>query len=46
MTRRKRRGDPRAALAGGAAKLGALDYLPKPFDRDQLLQIIRGVLVR
>ena len=29
-----------------AVKLGALDYLPKPFERDQILEAVRGVLAR
>ncbi len=29
-----------------AIKLGARDYLPKPFEREQILQAVRGVLVR
>ena len=33
-------------LAKEAIKLGALDYLPKPFERDQILETIRGVLTR
>ena len=33
-------------LAKEAVKLGALDYLPKPFEREQILQAVRGVLVR
>ena len=33
-------------LAKEAIKLGALDYLPKPFERDQILHAIQGVLVR
>ena len=31
-------------LAKEAIKLGAVDYLPKPFERDQILSAIRGVL--
>ncbi len=31
-------------LAKEAVKLGAMDYLPKPFERDQILKAIRGVL--
>ena len=31
-------------LAKEAVKLGALDYLPKPFERDQILEAVRGVL--
>ena len=33
-------------LAKEAVKLGALDYLPKPFERDRILSSIRGVLTR
>lgn len=31
-------------LAKEAVKLGAVDYLPKPFDRDHLLRTVRGIL--
>ena len=31
-------------LAQEAIKLGARDYLPKPFERDQVLAAVRGVL--
>ncbi len=31
-------------LAKEAVKLGALDYLPKPFERDQILSAVRGAL--
>lgn len=31
-------------LAKEAVKLGAVDYLPKPFERDQILNAVRGVL--
>ena len=33
-------------LAKEAIKLGALDYLPKPFERDRILSSVRGVLER
>ncbi len=33
-------------LAKEAVRLGALDYLPKPFERDHILNAIRGVLAR
>ena len=33
-------------LAKEAVKLGALDYLPKPFEREQILDAVRGVLVK
>ena len=33
-------------LAKEAVKLGALDYLPKPFERDRVLSAVRGVLTR
>ena len=33
-------------LAKEAVKLGALDYLPKPFEREQILDAVRGVLAR
>ena len=33
-------------LAKEAVKLGALDYLPKPFERDQILAAVRGVLAQ
>ena len=33
-------------LAKEAVKLGALDYLPKPFEREQILNAVRGVLAR
>ena len=33
-------------LAKEALKLGALDYLPKPFEREQILNAVRGVLAR
>ena len=32
-------------LAKEAIKLGAMDYLPKPFERDHILTAIRGVLM-
>ena len=31
-------------LAKEAVKLGALDYLPKPFERDQILEAVKGAL--
>lgn len=31
-------------LAKEAVKLGALDYMPKPFEREQVLNAVRGVL--
>ena len=31
-------------LAKEAVKLGALDYMPKPFEREQVLTAVRGVL--
>ncbi|MBI1992498.1 MAG: response regulator [Candidatus Omnitrophica bacterium] len=31
-------------LAKEAVRLGAVDYLPKPFDRDHLLRTVRGIL--
>ena len=31
-------------LAQEAVKLGAMDYLPKPFERDQILRAVKGVL--
>ncbi len=33
-------------LAKEAIKLGALDYLPKPFEREQIVNAVRGVLTR
>jgi DNA-binding response OmpR family regulator len=33
-------------LAKEAVKLGALDYMPKPFEREQVLSAVRGVLAR
>ena len=33
-------------LAKEAVRLGALDYLPKPFEREQILNAVRGVLAR
>ena len=33
-------------LAKEAVKLGALDYMPKPFEREQVLAAVRGVLTR
>jgi len=31
-------------LAKEAVRLGALNYLPKPFEREQILDAVRGVL--
>ena len=31
-------------LAKEAVKLGAMDYLPKPFERDQILSAVRGAI--
>ena len=31
-------------VAKEAVKHGAMDYLPKPFERDHLLSTIRGIL--
>lgn len=31
-------------LAKEAVKLGAFDYLPKPFERDQVRRVVQGVL--
>ncbi len=33
-------------LAREAIRLGAADYLPKPFERDQILEAVRGALKR
>ena len=33
-------------LAKEAVRLGALDYLPKPFEREQILNAVRGALAR
>ena len=33
-------------MAKEAVKLGAVDYLPKPFDRDHILEAIRDILSR
>ena len=33
-------------LAREAVKLGAIDYLPKPFEREQILAAVQGVLAR
>lgn len=33
-------------LAKEAVKLGALDYLPKPFEREQILNAVKGVIAR
>ena len=56
LRRLKRNGNPTPVLvltayqsvelAKEAVKLGALDYLPKPFERDQILNAIRSVLTR
>jgi DNA-binding NtrC family response regulator len=32
-------------LAREAVRLGARDYLPKPFEREQILGAVRGVLI-
>ena len=32
-------------LAREAVKLGAQNYLPKPFEREQILSAVRGVLI-
>lgn len=32
-------------LAKEAVKLGASDYLPKPFERERILSAVRGILV-
>ena len=33
-------------LAREAIRLGAADYLPKPFERDQILEAVRGALLK
>mgnify|MGYP000106101374 FL=1 len=33
-------------LAKEAVKLGARDYLPKPFEREQILTAVHGILAR
>lgn len=33
-------------LAREAVRLGAMDYLPKPFEREQILNAVQGVLAR
>ena len=33
-------------MAREAVKLGAVDYLPKPFNRDHVLEAVRGILSR
>ena len=33
-------------IAKEAVRLGALDYLPKPFERNQILATVRGVLAQ